>query len=518
MIQLGIVVAYLAVLVVLGLSAHRLFRGTAQDYLLASRSIGPFLLMMSIFGTTMTAFALVGSTGKSYGLGAGVYGMLASAGGIVHSLCFFTVGIKLWTFGRRFGYTTQIEFFRDRLESGWIGLLLFPVLVGMVIPYLLVGVISGGAVVSNVTRDAFREYGYFADNDYGVPAWLASLCICLVVLTYVFFGGMRGTAWANTFQTLVFLVLGLVTFHTVAEGLGGKDNFLDNLRAASAAVSESQLTREKIPKTVYFSFLLIPLSVCMFPHVFQHWLTARSAKAFRLPIVMHPILIMIVWLPCVLIGVWASAADLPSDLNENAVLARMVHDYAGPVLAGLLTAGILAAIMSSLDSQFLCVGTIFTKDILLYYGKREHYSDRRQVVAARLFVVGVVGFTYFLSLLEPRSIFAMGIWCFSGLTGLFPLVTAALYWKRLTLAGATASILTMGVTWAALFRASQYGLDKTYAFPEAPIAIVESVAIPPMMPVVTIFLASSLALVLVSLVTKPPSEATLARFFPGRGG
>jgi SSS family solute:Na+ symporter len=73
-------------------------------------------------------------------------------------------------------------------------------------------------------------------------------------------------------------------------------------------VSEANFSRLKIPKPVYFSFLLIPLSVGMFPHVFQHWLTARSARAFKLPIVMHPIFIMIVWMPCVLLGVWASAA------------------------------------------------------------------------------------------------------------------------------------------------------------------------------------------------------------------
>ena len=125
MIQLGVIVAYLALLVGLGLSASRLFRGTAKDYMLASHSIGPFLLLMSLFGTTMTAFALVGSTGRAYIMGAGVYGLLASGSGIVHSLCFFLIGVPLWSLGRRHGYTTQIQFFRDRLESNFIGLTSF---------------------------------------------------------------------------------------------------------------------------------------------------------------------------------------------------------------------------------------------------------------------------------------------------------------------------------------------------------------------------------------------------------
>src|SRR6056297_447704 len=113
MIELFVIVAYLVGLVLLGLFANRMLRNTSRDYMLASHSIGPFLLLMSLFGTTMTAFALVGSTGRAYTLGVGVYGLLASASGIVHSLCFFVIGVPLWSFGRRLGYSTQIQFFRE---------------------------------------------------------------------------------------------------------------------------------------------------------------------------------------------------------------------------------------------------------------------------------------------------------------------------------------------------------------------------------------------------------------------
>ena len=117
MIQLVIIGIYLSLLLFLGVFSSRLFKGTSKDYMLASHSIGPFLLLMSIFGTTMTAFALVGYSGEAYKEGVGVYGMLASSSGIIHSLCFFLLGIKLWSWGHKYGYTTQIQFFRERLES-----------------------------------------------------------------------------------------------------------------------------------------------------------------------------------------------------------------------------------------------------------------------------------------------------------------------------------------------------------------------------------------------------------------
>jgi solute:Na+ symporter, SSS family len=125
------------------------------------------------------------------------------------------------------------------------------------------------------------------------------------------------------------------------------------------------------------------------------------------------------------------------------------------------------------------------------------------VVIARSFIVAIVAVTYLLSLLEPRGVFTLGVWCFSGFTGLFPLVLAALYWRRLTAAGAMASILAMVATWVVLFWQSGFGADPNYTFAG-------------FMPVAVIFAASSVALVAVSLVSKPPSSQTLDRFFARR--
>ena len=513
--ELIIISGYLMLLLGLGLAASRLFRGTRKDYLLASHSIGPFLLLMSLFGTTMTAFALVGSSGEAFKVGIGVYGMLASSSGIIHSLCFFLIGIKLWSLGRRHGYTTQIQFFRDRLESDRIGLLLFPILVGLVIPYLLIGVIASGTVIQTMTSGSFPELFPTSNpaTNGGVPNWLGSLATCLVVLIYVFFGGMRGTAWANAFQTIVFMVLGILAFHVIATQLGGEETLLENLRKVTSAVPENKVTRLEMSKMRFFTYLLVPLSVGMFPHLFQHWLTARSAGSFKLPVVAHPIFIMIVWVPCVLIGIWATSSLIPAKpplpSNPNAILPFLVKTQTGPLLGGLLAAGILAAIMSSLDSQFLCLGTIFSNDMVTHYYGREKISDRGQILLARIFIVAIVAITYLLSLFPQRGVFNLGVWCFSGFASLFPLVFAALYWKRLSKAGAYAAILTTIVVWSILFFLSEFGANREYA-----VVIGWGEVAYETMPVATIFLCSLVAMIVVSLCSKPPSEQTVAKFFP----
>ena len=144
LVPLYLVIGYLGALVVLGLCAKLAFRGTSSDYFLAGRSIGPFLMLMSLFGTTTTAFSMVGSTAEAYDTGIGVFGLMASSSGLVHPLMFFLVGIKLWAIGKRYDYVTQVQFFRARFQSDLLGYLLFPILVSLVVIYLLIGHRRGG--------------------------------------------------------------------------------------------------------------------------------------------------------------------------------------------------------------------------------------------------------------------------------------------------------------------------------------------------------------------------------------
>lgn len=531
-----IILAYLAILLGLGFLSNRFARKTQEDYFLASRGVGSFMLLMSLFGTTMTAFAMVGSSGEASVSGIGVYGMMASASGIVHAMCFFVVGVKLWSFGKRFGYLTQIEFFRDRFESSGLGLILFPVLVAMLFPYLLTGVLGLGSCISGVTQGAFP--GAFPATGGAIPAWLSEGIILSVVLVYVFVGGVRSTIWVNTFQNALFMTLGVAAMFVIADRLGGFDNatrmarenkpsllkrtfdpqdqprFEAALARHDAAVKkwrENQVgpsprrpTPPGLSKPEFLSYLLIPLSVATFPHLFQYYLTARSAKSFRLSVAAHPICVLILWLPCVLLGIWGVTAVVNGqpvvspDINPNQVLAVSVKNLTGPIMGGLMAASILAT--NSLDAQFLVLGNMFTNDMVVHYLGRGRFTDRQLLSMGRAFVVGVVVVTYVVSLMEPRAVFRMGIWCFSGFTSLFPVTLAALYWRRATKWGAYASILAGALTWFWFFRASNYGA-------------VEHFAVWGMLPVAPITLASTTALVLISLATAPPDEATINRFF-----
>jgi SSS family solute:Na+ symporter len=74
---------------------------------------------------------------------------------------------------------------------------------------------------------------------------------------------------------------------------------------------------------------------------------------------------------------------IPEGTSPNAVLGMMVGKLATPIIGGLVTAGIMAAIMSSLDSQFVAVGTMFTKDIVVHFFGIDRFSEKQKVLLAR---------------------------------------------------------------------------------------------------------------------------------------
>lgn len=490
MTTLAIIVAYLVIVLAIGLFSHRFFKGTSEDFFVAARTLGPFILLVSLFGANMTAFTVLGSAGEAYMEGIGVFALMASSSGLVIPTVFYFVGPRVWALGKRRGYLTPVQFFRERWGSDGLGLLLFVVQIALLVPYLLIGVMGGGSTLTQVTGGE-------------VPGWVGGLVICVVVLAYVTYGGMRGTVWVNVFQTAVLLALGFIAFWVIVNKLGG----LEAAMGRVAATHPDLLIRgEHIEPWKLLTYTCIPLSVGMFPHMFIHWLTARSAASFKPTIAFYPVCIAIVWIPGVVLGVLARA-DLP-DLGAagaNSVLVKMIDLHAPGVLAGLLAAGVFAAIMSSFDSQVHAAGTMFTQDIVRHYGFHDRMSESRQIMVGRIFTVAILIFTYLLSLVVDRSIFKLGVWCFTGFAALFPVVVAAIFWKRSTKWGALASTLTVAVLWIYFvshgWKSADYTLGGTG-----------------IMPVAAILLASTAAMIIGSLLTRPPGAETLEKFFPAEAG
>jgi SSS family solute:Na+ symporter len=399
----------------------------------------------------------------------------------------------------------------------------------------VIGVMGGGTTLHTISGGL-------------VPYWLGGAVVALVVMSYVFFGGMRGTAWVNTFQTVLFLGFGAVALGVIAAGMGG---FRAAAEALLAAPGTAPLfTRERVSPRYFFSYTFIPLSSIAFPHIAIFCLTARKMAQFKRTVVLYPLCILALWLPCVFLGVMANrATDIPEvrakqearqalatqgatlaaaqreELRERTrgddVLVLLLNRYAPLWLAGLLGAGIMAAVMAS-DSQILALSTMFTEDVFAHYGGKARFGETVQVQTGRLFVIVLTVFAYLVALRAPATIFELAIqYAFSGYAALAPLLVAALFWKRSTKWGALAVTV-----WTAASMVAVAAFQ--YAVPAAgrPVAVwapggLELLARTPggtavlgFSPVVPMVLVSAALMWAVSRATRAPGEATLRRYFP----
>src|SRR6187455_1377059 len=175
MIPALVVFAYLALVLYIGVFRGRGGSANAEDYFLAGRSLGPFVFVLSLFGTNMTAFSILGSSGHAFSNGIVTYGLMASSSALIIPLSLFFIGTRIWSLGHRHGFMTPVQMFRDRWECGHIGTVIFVVQALLLVPYVIIAVMGGGTTLSVVSNGI-------------VPYWLGGAVVALVIMSYVFFG------------------------------------------------------------------------------------------------------------------------------------------------------------------------------------------------------------------------------------------------------------------------------------------------------------------------------------------
>jgi SSS family solute:Na+ symporter len=535
-----VVFIYLATVLYIGIFAFRRSSGRekAEDYFLASRSLGPFVFLFSLFGTNMTAFAILGSSGHAFSNGIVTFGLMASSSGLVIPLTIFLIGTRVWALGKKYGFMTPVQMFRDRWECSHIGTAISVVQAVLLVPYIIIGIMGGGTTLYTISGGA-------------VPYWFGGAIVAMVVMGYVFFGGMRGTAWVNTFQTVLFLCFGAAALVVIGVGMGG---FTTAAQAMQQSPLAYLLTRERISPYYFFSYTFIPLSAIAFPHILIFCLTAQKMNQFKKTVIFYPLCILGIWLPCVFLGVMANrVSDVPEirakqearrvlatqgknmtpeqrdELRDQSggddVIMLLLQRYAPLWLAGLLGAGIMAAVMAS-DSQILALSTMFTEDVFAFYGGKRRFGERVQVQTGRVFIVIITLVAYAVALRAPETIFELAIqYAFSGYAALSPLLVAALFWKGSTKWGALAVTVwtALAVVAVAIFQAVVpapapgpatlvWSLGGTEVLTRTP----GGTAVFGFMPVVPMVIVSALLMWLVSLATQKPARSTVARYFGGR--
>jgi SSS family solute:Na+ symporter len=166
-------------------------------------------------------------------------------------------------------------------------------------------------------------------------------------------------------------------------------------------------------------------------------MTARSVKNLQQTAVLYPIAVIVVWTPAVLLGFWG-LAQFPELANPDFILPTMVSEFLPIWVVGFALAGILAALMSSLDGQVLTLSTFFTEDVL-----REFFDigEYREIYYTRGFLVVIFLAAFIGAMVTRDSIVDTATFAFSGYGLMFFPICSAFYWRRSNKYAAYAGLL-----------------------------------------------------------------------------
>jgi solute:Na+ symporter, SSS family len=437
-IQLAIIVGYLLLALAIGLVAYRLTDRTAEDFYLASRTVGTVVLLFTTFATLLSAFTFFAGPNVAYQEGPEWILVMGLMDGIIFAILWYVIGYKQWLLGQERGYVTLGEMLGDRFASKRLRGLVAGVSLLWLFPYVMLQQVGAGTALQALTEGTVS---------YAVGAGL----ITAFMILYVVVAGFRGIAWTDTLQGAFMLVATWVALLWLLAVVGGPGTATGALEAEAAhhlALGSDFYTVQWMLSTA----ITIGFGVAMFPQVNQRFFAAGSKTVLKRSFALWPILCVLLFVPSFMLGAWARGLDVVIPEGEN-VLPVILAEYTPVWFAALVIAGAMAAMMSSSDSMLLSGSSYFTRDLYRPFVESD-LSARREDLLARVGVVVFATASFLASLWNPATLFELGDAAFSGFAQLALPVMVALYWRKTTRAGITAGIFVSQVFYlASLFTA-----------------------------------------------------------------
>jgi SSS family solute:Na+ symporter len=418
------VAGYLLALLGLGAIARRRSGPTHEAFFLANRALGPGMLLLTMAATNFSAFTVLGFSGAGYRIGWAYYPIMAFGTGFI-AVAFLIIGIPAMRAARELGAVTPPELIRLRLPNRALHAAYTLVMVVFTLPYIALQPMGAGY--------ALRELA-------GVPyEWGAGIVIVIGV-AYVLLGGLRGDVLTDALQGLLMLFALAALLVGVARALGGFAAAGARIAAAAPELLGRPGGGGIFTPGIWFSYMLL-WSLCdpMFPQLFQRFLAARDDRAIRTTALLYPIVTGGLFFLPVAIGVLGRLA-VPGLEGKAAdsVLPRLATQLLPPWAGAIALVAVLAALMSTLDSQLLSLSSIVIRDGSALAGK----ARPPRFLARPGVIIGLALAGFALALRPWAPILEIATETFSGLAVLFPVTAAALWWRRTNAWAGLASILT----------------------------------------------------------------------------
>lgn len=490
---------YLSFVIAIGIKASKKNNDT-DDFYLGGRKLGPFVTAMSAEASDMSSWLLMGLPGVAYLTGLADPAWTAIGLAVGTYLNWLIVAKKIRRYTVITESTTIPEFFtkryRDKDSKNVLMAIGAIVIIVFFVPY---------------TASGFAACGKLFASLFGVNYLPAMVISAIVIVAYTTLGGFLAASKSDFWQSIIMTIaLIVVTFFGI-KAAGGLDKVMENSKALAGYLSLTKMHNAD-GSTANYSFLTICSTMAWglgyfgMPHILLRFMAIEDEKKLTLSRRVASVWVVISMAVSIFIGIIgysvskAGVIPMLSGSQSETVIIQISNIIAQKgfffaIIAGLILAGILAATMSTADSQILAAASSVSENLVKgFFGIK--LSQKKSMMVARLTVVGIAIIGVLLALNPDSSVFTIVSFAWAGFGAAFgPLMLFSLFWKRTNFYGAIAGMVSGGA-----------------------MVFIWKFAIKPMGGVLGIyellpaFLISSLFIVVVSLATEKPSQEIVNEF------
>ncbi len=430
--------------VVLGIGLFFFFRtksGGEKDYFLGGRSMGPWVTAMSAQASDMSGWLLMGFPGSilAFGMGKVWIGIGLALG---TSLNWIFVAKRLRRFSKAANDSITLpQYLSNRFltKSPVLQIICAVVFLVFFTVYVASSFVAGAKVFTQVVPSLSEK--------------TALLIFAAIIIAYTFLGGFKAVCWTDFFQGLMMLVALLavpfvilftenVDFSVLSTPLLNPDGTENLFNANPFKASWQDIVSGLAWGLGYFGM----------PHILVRFMSIKNSKLIK-----KSATIGIVWvilslgaaIAIAFLGRIVVGGELVPAGNQQLIFISLVKRYFPAFIAGLLLSAIVAAAMSTADSQLLVASSSFTSDIYKPIFRKKA-SDKEILWVGRIVVLIIAVIAFFIASSKAsgaQSIMSMVENAWGGFGASFgPVIILSLFWKRLTYKGAIAGVVGGAVT------------------------------------------------------------------------
>ncbi|MGQ7249510.1 sodium:solute symporter family protein [Halomonas sp. V046] len=394
-ITISTLLAFLVAFLVISFYAKRSDGGSSnsssEGFIIGGRSMGTIVLLLSMGATYFSTWTLLGAFGSYFREGVWFVGFAVWT--IFHGIFVWLFGTRIWLAGKRYGFITPGQMIERYYHSGRLRIAVALTGIVAMVPVMLIQVSGGARALEALT-------------DGGIPYFIGVSVTSVMVGVIVLWAGFKGTAWTDSFMGIFFASILIFTAVYVVNLSGGSQMFI-----RIAELKPSLVVNSGHPLKMMELWLSLGFGAWVLPHMWQKFYSASSAEVLGKVSIMTPfwnswmmaIIPLLVGMAAVLPGVAPGVSDAKSD-----TILPLIFSAHLPLLGALVVAGILAAAISTINSQLLSSASLVAEDII-DSRRQQPLSSAGITRVTRLVVASLTALVFVLALLPGGTGFLVPV-------------------------------------------------------------------------------------------------------------